>query len=63
MVQAGRIADVATCYDEGASYVMTPRLLEARDLLDMLDAAGHDLDAEVRRARRASPGDRREVVP
>lgn len=63
MVQAGRIADVATCYDEGASYVMTPRLLEARDLLDMLDAAGHDLDAEVRRARRESPGDRREVVP
>jgi Kef-type K+ transport system membrane component KefB len=63
IVHAGRIADVATCYDEGASYVMTPRLLEASDLLGLLDAAEHDLDAEVRRARRDSLGDRREVVP
>jgi hypothetical protein len=42
---------------------MTPRLLEARDLLGVLDAAEHDLDAEVRRAQQESLGDRREVVP
>jgi hypothetical protein len=63
IVHAERIADVAVFYDEGASYVMTPRLLEARDLLGVLDAAEHDLDAEVRRAQQESLGDRREVVP
>ena len=63
IVHAERIADVAAFYDEGASYVMTPRLLEARDLLGVLDAAEHDLDAEVRRAQQESLGDRREVVP
>lgn len=63
IVHADRIADVAAFYDEGASYVMTPRLLEARDLLGVLDAAGHDLDAEVRREQKEWLEERREVVP
>jgi voltage-gated potassium channel Kch len=63
IVHADRIADVGAFYDDGAGYVMTPRLLEARDLLGVLDATGHDLDAEVRREQRESLEERREVVP
>ena len=63
IVPAERIADVAAFYKEGASYVMTPRLLEARDLLSVLDAAEQDLDAELRREQDELLGNRREVVP
>ncbi len=63
IVPAERIADVAGFYEAGASYVMTPRLLEARDLLGVLDAAEQDLDAELRREQEELLVNRREVVP
>lgn len=63
IVHAERIADVTGFYEEGASHVITPRLLEARDLLEVLDAAEHDLDGELRRKRLESVKGRSEVVP
>lgn len=55
IVHAGRIADVAGFYEEGASHVLTPRLLEARELLGVLeDEAG---------VSRPLPAERNEVVP
>ncbi|WP_367873517.1 cation:proton antiporter [Luteolibacter sp. Populi] len=63
IVHAEKLADVAGLYADGASYVMTPRLLEARDLLTMLDAAENDLVGEMRAGQLACLEERREVIP
>jgi len=43
IVHAEKIADVPTLYAEGADYVTVPRLLEATNLLSVLEAAESDL--------------------
>ena len=42
-MHAEKIADVPTLYAEGADYVTVPRLLEATNLLSVLEAAESDL--------------------
>lgn len=63
IVHADKIADAAGLYAEGASYVLTPRLLEAGDLLGLLDAVDKDLGEEKRCEHQARLDERREVIP
>jgi len=63
IVHADKITDVAGLYADGASYVMTPRLLEAGDLLGILDAAEKGMVEEVRGGQLARLENRCEVIP
>jgi hypothetical protein len=63
IVHADKIADAALRYMEGASYVVTPRLLEARDLLSMLEAVDKDLAGQKRSGHQAWLDERRELIP
>ncbi len=63
IVHAERMNHVAELYADGASYVMTPRLLEARELLTVLEAVESDLVGEKRGEQLARMQDRHEVIP
>jgi len=63
IVHAERLEDLPALYAAGASYVTAPRLLEAADLLRVLEAAGdHALDYK-RREQEMLLKERREVIP
>jgi len=63
VVHAEKIADVRQLYAEGANYVTLPRLLEATDLLKVLDAAEHNLLDEKRKEQAEQLEERNEVIP
>ncbi|MPN24508.1 hypothetical protein SDC9_171907 [bioreactor metagenome] len=63
MVNAERLADVPQLYAAGANYVLTPRLLEASELLSLVEAADKNLLEEKRRYQAELLEDRNEVLP
>jgi voltage-gated potassium channel Kch len=62
VVHAESLTDIPALYAEGANYVTVPRLLEAADLLNVLDAAQHNLLDEKRKAQSEQLTNRREVI-
>ena len=63
VVHAELLTDVPALYAAGASYVSTPRLLEAADLLHAIDAAEKKLIEEKRRVQAERLEKRNEVIP
>ncbi len=63
IVHAELLSDIPALYKAGASYVSTPRLLEAADLLHAIDAAEKKLLAEKRAAQLDQLEARTEVIP
>ena len=63
IVHAEKLTDIPALYADGADYVSAPRLLEAEDLLSVIDAAEKNL-LDQRRAEQATHlKARNEVVP
>ena len=62
VVHAELLADIPALYAAGANYVSAPRLLEATDLLKVLEAAQHNLLDEKRKEQSEQLADRREVI-
>lgn len=62
VVHAELLTDIPALYAEGANYVSAPRLLEATDLLKVLEAAQHNLLDEKRAEQTAQLAERREVI-
>jgi voltage-gated potassium channel Kch len=63
VVHAELLADVPALYADGANYVSAPRLLEATDLLKVLEAAEHNLLDEKRQEQAEQLAERKEVIP
>jgi len=63
VVHAELLADIPALYAAGANYVSAPRLLEAKDLLHVLDAAEKNLLGERRNEQAEQLEERKEVVP
>ena len=57
------LEDVKELYAAGADYVLSSRLVEARELLDVIDAAHNNLLADMRAAVDARIDAREEVLP
>lgn len=62
VVHAELLADIPALYAAGANYVSAPRLLEAKELLKVLEAAQHNLLDEKRQEQSEQLADRREVI-
>jgi Kef-type K+ transport system membrane component KefB len=63
IVHAELLEDIPKLYAEGASYVTAPRLLEASDLLNVIDAVENNLLDEKRTEQARQLRDRNEVIP
>jgi Kef-type K+ transport system membrane component KefB len=63
IVHANRLADVPELYAANASYVATPRLLEATHLLEVLDAAEKGMLDQKRTQQQEQLQERAEVIP
>ena len=63
VVHAELLSDVPKLYAAGADYVTAPRLLEANDLLHVLESAEKNLLAEKRAAQETLLKDRKEIIP
>jgi Kef-type K+ transport system membrane component KefB len=63
VVHAEKLADIPGLYAGGANYVTVPRLLEAGDLLKVLEAAEKNLLEEKRKEQAAQLEERNEVIP
>ena len=63
VVHAELLSDVPVLYSAGASYVTAPRLLEANDLLNVIEAAEKNLLDQKRREQEAALEGRDEVIP
>jgi Trk K+ transport system NAD-binding subunit len=63
IMNAERLADIPELYTAGADYVTTPRLLEARELVNVIDAARNKLLHELRAQTDADLKGRKEVIP
>jgi Kef-type K+ transport system membrane component KefB len=63
IVHAELLGDVPALYAAGASYVTTPRLLEAGDLLEVVAAAEKEFLDEKRQAQQTRLEDREEIIP
>lgn len=63
IVHADKLADAGALYAEGASYVITPRLLEAGDILGVLGAIDNKLAEEKRAEQLTRLSQRSEVIP
>jgi Kef-type K+ transport system membrane component KefB len=63
IVHAERLTDVPHLYEAGANYVLTPRLLEATQMVDLISAAEKNLLDEKRKVHQESLVDRNEVLP
>ena len=63
IVHAERLEEIPALYATGASYVTVPRLLEAAELCDVMDAALKGLLAQKREALDEQLEERREVLP
>jgi Kef-type K+ transport system membrane component KefB len=62
IVHAERLDDASRLYESGADYVLTPRILEATHLLEVIQAADQNLLGEKREHHRGSLAGRNEVV-
>ncbi len=62
IVHAELLSDIPTLYEAGASFVSAPRLLEAGDLLHVIEAAGKNLLEEKRTAQAEQLEARNEVI-
>jgi voltage-gated potassium channel Kch len=60
---ADALADVAELYDAGASYVTVPRLTDADELFNVIEATDNSLLADKRAELDARLAERREVLP
>jgi Kef-type K+ transport system membrane component KefB len=63
VVHAELLSDVPKLYAAGADYVTAPRLLEADDLLHVLESAEKNLLAEKRAAQETLLKNRSEIIP
>lgn len=63
VVHAELLADIPALYAGGANYVSAPRLLEAADLLKVIEAAEHQLLDEKRAEQGEQLMERKEVIP
>jgi Kef-type K+ transport system membrane component KefB len=63
VVHAELLSDIPALYGAGAGYVSAPRLLEAADLLNAIEAAGKKLLEEKRAAQSERLATRNEVIP
>jgi Kef-type K+ transport system membrane component KefB len=63
VVHAELLSDIPGLYAAGADYVTTPRLLEAADLLQVVEAAEKDLLEEKRGEQADKLAGRAEVIP
>ena len=63
IVHAELLADIPVLYAAGASYVTAPRLLEAADLLHVIESAENNLLADKRQAQSKRLENRSEVIP
>jgi Kef-type K+ transport system membrane component KefB len=63
IVHAERLDDASRLYETGADYVLTPRILEADELLDAIEAGEKDLLAQKRQLHQGSLSERNEIVP
>ena len=63
IVHAELLSDVPTLYKAGANYVITPRLLEAADLLHVLEAAEKNSLDHKRSEQEMLLKERNEVIP
>lgn len=62
IVHAERLSDIPALYAAGANFVSAPRLLEATDLLNVLEAAQHNLLDEKRKVQVEQLANRAEVI-
>lgn len=63
VVHAERLADIPSLYQAGANYVSAPRLLEATDLLHVLDVAEQRFLEMKRDEQSEQLEDRKEIIP
>jgi Kef-type K+ transport system membrane component KefB len=63
VVNAERLAHIPDLYAAGASYVTAPRLLEAAELVAVIEAADKDMLDQKRVAQVAALDERDEVIP
>jgi len=63
VVNAERLAHMPVLYAAGANYVTAPRLLEAAELVSVIEAADKDMLDQKRVAQVASLEERDEVIP
>jgi len=63
VVHAELLVDIPALYAAGANYVSAPRLLEATDLLHVLDAAEKNLLEDRRKEQEEQLEERKEVIP
>ena len=63
IVHAEKLTDIPALYGDSADYVSAPRLLEAEDLLSVIDAAEKGLLKERREEQSGHLQKRNEVVP
>jgi Trk K+ transport system NAD-binding subunit len=63
VVHAELLSDIPGLYEAGASYVSAPRLLEAADLLNAIEAAEKKLLEDKRTAQLEQMEARHEVIP
>ena len=63
IVHAERLEDLAALYAAGANYVTAPRLLEAADLLHVLESAGNNSLPHKRHEQEMWLHQRHEVIP
>jgi len=63
VVNAERLSHIPDLYAAGANYVTAPRLLEAAELVSVIEAADKDMLDEKRVAQVASLEERDEVIP
>ncbi|HET7625620.1 MAG TPA: cation:proton antiporter [Verrucomicrobiae bacterium] len=63
IIHAEKLTDIPALYAAGADYVTAPRLLEAADLLNVLDAAEKNLLEEKRLEQADQLEERDEVIP
>jgi Kef-type K+ transport system membrane component KefB len=63
VVHAELLSDIPVLYAAGASYVSAPRLLEAADLLQAIEAAEKNMLDQKRKEQENKLSDRDEVIP
>jgi Trk K+ transport system NAD-binding subunit len=63
VVHAELLSDIPVLYAAGASYVTVPRLLEADDLLQVVEAAEQNLLEQKRAEQSKKLSERAEVIP
>jgi hypothetical protein len=63
VVHAELLSDIPVLYAAGANYVTAPRLLEAANLLHVVEAAEKNLLDQKRRKQEKQLAGRNEVIP